>query len=88
MSNSLVSCSISVKDDIPCPPRVRSAWNFPIEDLQPGQYVEVKTSDDDSMKRAINSARALIGRMKKSGDEREFRVSKISEFVFGIWRKV
>lgn len=76
---------MTIRDDLPVPPP-RSRWNFQIEELKVGQAVEVKASNEDAAKRASLAASALLSRLKKKGDKRVFRVHKIDETTFGIWR--
>jgi len=81
-----IDVTYTIKKGEPLPGAIRNRWNFPIEDLEPGDMVEIATVEEESSRRCYNSARHLVNRYKKLGDPRAFRISRMNELAFGIWR--
>tara|TARA_R110000824_G_scaffold7695_2_gene34767 strand:+ start:7978 stop:8223 length:246 start_codon:yes stop_codon:yes gene_type:complete len=76
----------TIEENLPIP-RPNVQWDFPVDSIKVGQALVVMCEDEDECKRGTNAARAVVWRLKNSGDSRRFKVSKTKEDIgFGIWR--
>lgn len=64
----------------------QAKWNFPLNDLEPGQVAEYDVEDDELLQRMMRAARSLVTYYhRKPNDDRTFSVM-MTDYGFGIWR--